>query len=85
MNSKERTPVNTTLNTYLNNKLDHLVEERNIPIENLMDKAVDLLLDYMKTHETVTEYVKAVNKDVINRNNEILNQCRELINKRNNS
>lgn len=84
MNSKERTPVNTTLNTYLSNRLDRLVEERNIPMENLMDKAVDLLLEYMETHETVTEYVKAVNKDVINRNNEILNKCRELINKRNN-
>ena len=79
-----RKPINSTLNTYLSNRLEHLVEERNIPMERLMDKAVDLLLEYMQTNETVTEYVKAVNKDLISRNFEILNQGRELISKKNN-
>ncbi|MFE5429126.1 ribbon-helix-helix domain-containing protein [Peribacillus simplex] len=48
INSETRKPINITLNPYLTNRLANLAEERNIPIERLMDKAVDLLLEYME-------------------------------------
>lgn len=35
-----------------------------------MDKAVDLLLEYMESNETVSQQVRSRNSDAIERNNE---------------
>ncbi|CAN7588204.1 hypothetical protein LJR015_001301 [Peribacillus frigoritolerans] len=39
----------------MTNRLANLAEERGIPIERLMDKAVDLLLEYMEDNDTVKQ------------------------------
>ncbi|MFE4810754.1 ribbon-helix-helix domain-containing protein [Peribacillus simplex] len=81
INSETRKPINITLNPYLTNRLANLAEERNIPIERLMDKAVDLLLEYMEDNETVNQ-VKYSNDVAIEKNKEMIEKSREFINKK---
>ncbi|MGE7903346.1 ribbon-helix-helix domain-containing protein [Peribacillus sp. NPDC094092] len=81
INSETRKPINITLNPYLINRLTNLAEERNIPIERLMDKAVDLLLEYMEDNETVDQ-VKYSNNEAIEKNKEMIAKSREYINKK---
>jgi hypothetical protein len=81
INSETRKPINITLNPYLNNRLANLAEERGIPIERLMDKAVDLLLEYMEDNDTVNQ-VKYSNNEAIEKNNELIAKSREFINKK---
>ncbi|MCK1983683.1 MULTISPECIES: ribbon-helix-helix domain-containing protein [Peribacillus] len=81
INSESRIPINITLNPYLANRLTNLAEERNIPIERLMDKAVDLLLEYMEDNETVNQ-VKYSNIEAIEKNKESIAKSREFINKK---
>ncbi|MBO0997420.1 ribbon-helix-helix domain-containing protein [Bacillus sp. SD075] len=80
INYETRKPINITLNPYLTNRLANLVEERNIPIERLMDKAVDLLLEYMEDNETVNQ-VKYSNIEAIEKNKEMIAKSREFIDK----
>ena len=75
-------PINTTLNPDLNNRLHHLADKRNIPIEDLLDKAVELLLEYMESHDTLNEHIKDNNDFAIKKNNEVIKKSREFINKR---
>ena len=81
INSETRIPINITLNPYLTNRLANLAEERNIPIERLMDKAVDLLLEYMEDNETVNQ-VKYSNNEAIEKNKVMIAKSREFINKK---
>lgn len=81
INSETRKPITITLNPYLTNRLDNLAEERNIPIERLMDKAVYLLLEYMEDNETVNQ-VKYSNNEAIEKNKEMIAKSREFINKK---
>ncbi|MFF2455389.1 ribbon-helix-helix domain-containing protein [Peribacillus simplex] len=81
INSETRKPINITLNPYLNNRLTKLAEEKNIPIERLMDKAVDLLLEYMEDNESVNQ-VKYCNNEAIEKNKESIAKSREFINKK---
>ncbi|MBT2648641.1 ribbon-helix-helix domain-containing protein [Bacillus sp. ISL-34] len=81
INSETRKPINITLNPYLANRLANLAEERNIPIERLMDKAVDLLLEYMEDNESVNQ-VKYSNNEAIEKNKEMIEKSREFINKK---
>lgn len=71
----------SNLNPYLTNRLANLAEERGIPIERLMDKAVDLLLEYMEDNDTVKQ-VKYSNNEAIEKNNELIAKSREFINKK---
>ncbi|PAL12018.1 ribbon-helix-helix domain-containing protein, partial [Peribacillus simplex] len=71
----------SNLNPYLTNRLANLAEERGIPIERLMDKAVDLLLEYMEDNDTVKQ-VKYSNDEAIEKNNELIAKSREFINKK---
>ena len=75
-------PINTTLNPDFNNRLHHLADKRNIPIEDLLDKAVELLLEYMESHDTLNEHIKDNNDFAIKKNNEVIKKGREFINKR---
>ena len=75
-------PINTTLNPDLNNRLHQLADKRNIPIEDLLDKAVELLLEYMESHDTLNEHIKENNDFAIKKNNEVIKKGREFINKR---
>ncbi|MCK2020468.1 ribbon-helix-helix domain-containing protein [Peribacillus frigoritolerans] len=81
INSETRKPINITLNPYLTNRLANLAEERDIPIERLMDKAVDLLLEYMEDNDTVNQ-VKYSNNEAIEKNNQLIAKSREFINKK---
>lgn len=81
INSETRKPINITLNPHLTNRLANLAEERNIPIERLIDKAVDLLLEYMEDNETVNQ-VKYSNNEAIEKNKEMIAKSREFINKK---
>nr|WP_312024432.1 hypothetical protein [Peribacillus frigoritolerans] len=73
--------MNITLDPYLTNRLANLAEERDIPIERLMDKAVDLLLEYMEDNDTVNQ-VKYSNNEVVEKNNQLIAKSREFINKK---
>ncbi|MFJ9385238.1 ribbon-helix-helix domain-containing protein [Peribacillus sp. NPDC101481] len=81
INSETKKPINITLNPHLTNRLANLAEERGIPIERLMDKAVDLLLEYMEDNETVNQ-VKFSNNEAIEKNKEMIARSREFINKK---
>lgn len=81
INPEIRKPINITLNPYLTNRLTNLAEERGIPIERLMDKAVDLLLEYMEDNDTVNQ-VKYSNNEAIEKNYELIAKSREFINKK---
>ncbi|MBT2667695.1 hypothetical protein J7J00_19790 [Bacillus sp. ISL-4] len=65
----------------MSNRLANLAEERSIPIERLMDKAVDLLLEYMEDNETVNQ-VKYSNNEAIEKNKEMIEKSKEFINKK---
>ncbi|MGE7762342.1 ribbon-helix-helix domain-containing protein [Peribacillus sp. NPDC097895] len=82
IHSETRKPLNITLNPYLTNRLTNLSEDRNIPIERLMEKAVDLLLEYMEDNETVNAQVKFSNNEAIEKNKEMIEKSRDFINKK---
>ena len=78
----ERDPINVTLASHLSMRLTRLAEERNIQLERLMDKSVELLLEYMEDHEVLNDHVKLNNVEAINKNREIILQSRQLLNKK---
>ncbi|MFJ7747954.1 hypothetical protein [Peribacillus sp. NPDC097295] len=76
----ERDPINVTLASHLSMRLTRLAEERNIQLERLLDKSVELLLEYMEDHEVLNDHVKLNNVEAINKNREIILQSRQLLN-----
>ncbi|MGE7603071.1 hypothetical protein ACQKL5_11245 [Peribacillus sp. NPDC097675] len=78
----ERDPINVTLASHLSMRLTRLAEERNIQLESLLDKSVELLLEYMEDHEVLNDHVKLNNVEAINKNREIILQSRQLLNKK---
>lgn len=62
-------------------RLTRLAEEREIPLERLLDKSVELLLEYMEDNELINDHVKLNNVEAINKNNEIIQQSRQILKK----
>ncbi|GAB6255113.1 MULTISPECIES: hypothetical protein [Peribacillus] len=58
-----------------------MAEEREIPLERLLDKSVELLLEYMEDNELINDHVKLNNVEAINKNNEIIQQSRQILKK----
>ncbi|TKH08778.1 hypothetical protein FC678_19315 [Peribacillus simplex] len=65
-----RDPFVSSLASHLNMRLTRLAEEREIPLERLLDKSVELLLEYMEDNELINYYVKLNNVEAINKNND---------------
>ncbi|CAH0172988.1 MULTISPECIES: hypothetical protein [Bacillaceae] len=76
-----RDPFVSSLASHLNMRLTHLAEEREIPLERLLDKSVELLLEYMEDNEMINDHVKLNNVEAINKNNEIIQQSRQILKK----
>jgi hypothetical protein len=47
-----------------------------------LDKAVELLLEYMESHDTISGQVKISNEYTIKKNNEMIEKGRDFINKK---
>ncbi|WP_057915245.1 hypothetical protein [Peribacillus muralis] len=76
-----RDPLDSSLATHLHSRLTRLAEERDIKLERLLDKSVELLLEYMEDNELINDHVKLNNVEAINRNKEIIQQSREILKK----
>ncbi|AMM93013.1 MULTISPECIES: hypothetical protein [Peribacillus] len=76
-----RDPFVSSLASNLNMRLTRLAEERDIPLERLLDKSVELLLEYMEDNELINDHVKFNNVEAINKNNEIIQQSRKILEK----
>ncbi|MFD6207798.1 hypothetical protein [Peribacillus sp. NPDC060253] len=76
-----RDPFVSSLASHLNKRLTRLAEERDIKLERLLDKSVELLLEYMEDNELINDHVKLNNVEAINKNNEIIQQSRQILNK----
>lgn len=81
MSIELREPINATLAAHLNKRLLRLSEERQMPVERLLDKSVEMLLDYMEDQESNPDHIKIANVELINRNKEIIQQNREMLKK----
>ncbi|MBK5441503.1 MULTISPECIES: hypothetical protein [Peribacillus] len=79
--SGDRDPIDVTLASHLNMRLTRLAEERNIQLERLLDKSVELLLEYMEDNELINDHVKFNNVEAINKNKEIILQSRQILKK----
>ncbi|MFJ7830868.1 hypothetical protein ACIQXU_11635 [Peribacillus sp. NPDC097284] len=77
--SESRDPIGTTLASHLNMRLTRLAKERDIQMEKLLDKSVELLLEYMEDHENLNDHIKLNNVEAINKNREIILQSRQLL------
>ncbi|MFJ7849758.1 hypothetical protein ACIQXR_13005 [Peribacillus sp. NPDC097224] len=77
--SESRDPIDTTLASHLNMRLTRLAQERDIQMEKLLDKSVELLLEYMEDHENLNDHIKLNNVEAINKNREIILQSRQLL------
>ncbi|MFE3974585.1 MULTISPECIES: hypothetical protein [unclassified Peribacillus] len=76
-----RDPFVSSLASNLNMRLTRLAEERDIPLERLLDTSVELLLEYMEDNELINDHVKFNNVEAINKNNEIIQQSRKILEK----
>lgn len=76
-----RDPFVSSLASNLNMRLTRLAEERDIPLERLLDKSVELLLEYMEDNELINDHVKFNNVEAINKNNENIQQSRKILEK----
>ncbi|MGE6377078.1 hypothetical protein [Peribacillus muralis] len=79
--NQDRDPLVSSLATHLHIRLTRLAEERDIQMERLLDKSVELLLEYMEDNELITDHVKLNNVEAINKNKEIIQQSREILKK----
>lgn len=77
--SGNRDPIDATLDSHLSMRLTRLAEDRDIQLDRLMDKSVELLLEYMEDHEVLNDHVKLNNVEAINKNREIILQSRQLL------
>ncbi|MGE7765740.1 hypothetical protein [Peribacillus sp. NPDC096540] len=76
-----RDSIEVTLASHLNMRITRLSEERNIQLERLLDKSVELLLEYMEDNDLINDHVKLNNVEAINKNNEIILQSRQILKK----
>jgi antitoxin component of RelBE/YafQ-DinJ toxin-antitoxin module len=76
-----RDPFVSSLASHLNIRLTRLADERDIPLDRLLDKSVELLLEYMEDNEIINDHVKLNNVEAINKNNEIIQQSRQILKK----
>ena len=81
MSIELRERITATLAADLNKRLLRLSEERQVPVERLLDKSVEMLLDYMEDQEANPDHIKIANVELINRNREIILQNREMLKK----
>lgn len=81
MSAENRVPINASIPSNLSKRLSRLAEERNVSTDQLAEKAVELLLDYMEDNELIIDHIKSENADIISRNREILMQGRSMLNK----
>ncbi|MFJ7754659.1 hypothetical protein ACQKGI_01815 [Peribacillus muralis] len=79
--NQDRYPLVSSLATDLHIRLTRLAEERDIQMERLLDKSVELLLEYMEDNELITDHIKLNNVEAINKNKEIIQQSREILKK----
>lgn len=79
--NESRDPFFSSLASHLYMRLTRLAEERKIPLEKLLDKSVELLLEYMEDNELINDHVKLNNVEAINKNNEIIQQSRQILKK----
>ena len=78
--SENRNPIDATLASHLSIRLTRLAKERDIHMEKLLDKSVELLLEYMEDHENLNDHIKLNNVEAINKNRAIILQSRQLLN-----
>jgi len=81
MSAEIRVPINVSIPSNLSKRLSRLAEDRNVSEDRLLEKAVELLLDYMEDNELIIDHIKSENADIISRNREILLQGRSMLNK----
>lgn len=81
MSAENRVPINASIPSNLSKRLSRLAEERNVSTDQLAEKAVELLLEYMEDNELIIDHIKSENADIISRNREILLQGRSMLNK----
>ena len=81
MSAENRVPINASIPSNLSKRLSRLAEDRNVTIDQLAEKAVELLLDYMEDNELIIDHIKSENADIISRNREILMQGRSMLKK----
>jgi len=81
MSAEIRVPINVSIPSNLSKRLSRLAEDRNVSEDKLLEKAVELLLDYMEDNELIIDHIKSENADIISRNREILLQGRSMLNK----
>lgn len=79
MSYESRDSIDATLASDLSKRLTRLSEDRDIPLERLLDKSVELLLVYMENHDSIDEHVKRSNVEAINKNKEIIMKNRKLL------
>lgn len=81
MSAENRVPINASIPSNLSKRLSRLAEDRNVSTDQLAEKAVELLLDYMEDNELIIDHIKSENADIISRNKEILMQGRSMLEK----
>ncbi|MEK3800503.1 hypothetical protein MHI18_20080 [Peribacillus sp. FSL H8-0477] len=81
MSAENRVPINASIPSKLSKRLSRLAEDRNVSTDQLAEKAVELLLDYMEDNELIIDHIKSENADIISRNREILMQGRSMLKK----
>lgn len=81
MSAVNRVPINASIPSNLSKRLSRLAEDRNVSTDQLAEKAVELLLDYMEDNELIIDHIKSENADIISRNKEILMQGRSMLKK----
>lgn len=81
MSAENRVPINASIPSNLSKRLSRLAEDRNVSTDQLAEKAVELLLDYMEDNELIIDHIKSENADIISRNKEILMQGRSMLKK----
>lgn len=79
MSAENRVPINASIPSNLSKRLSRLAEDRNVSTDQLAEKAVELLLDYMEDNELIIDHIKSENADIISRNKEILMQGRSML------
>lgn len=81
MSAENRVPINVSIPSNLSKRLSRLAEDRNVSTDQLAEKAVELLLDYMEDNDLIIDHIKSENADIISRNREILMQGRSMLKK----
>ncbi|WP_028390797.1 hypothetical protein [Bacillus cihuensis] len=81
MRNESRDSIVVSLDSHLNKRLTQLSKDRIIALDILLDKSVELLLDFMGEKGSFTNHVKLNNDATINKNKELINQNKKLLKK----